>query len=258
MSHESLSRQTSNASFKQDPEESTHDTPESGSLLSDSDGEERALSLSDRISNSLLKSAFDGRDFLPEGFIDEHVTSDAVWEELDCPSKYRTEGRQILDFMFDTSGLGNGGARKLFVIILLIGLPKEGAKLVKAMYRFLRTGTCDSALPIETDGNPAFYNSSGGIHSYWTGMMIRMFKEKQWAVLAPVITRHNPKLILEPDHILPVVYKSQGGGSGAFGDVVQVTLHENHYLEPILKVGAKTRDLGRALLTTAPVQRRKS
>jgi len=132
------------------------------------------------------------------------------------------------------------GAKKLFVITLLCGLPKDDLRLVKAMVRFRKARLHDSSLPIKPEGCPAFVDAVGTIHSPWTGSMVRNFGEKQWAVLAPVLTDENTKLTLKPGHIFPMVGDVGGGAAGAFGRVVRVTIHERHWPKPLLRVEIPT------------------
>ena len=211
---------------------SGQDSADDSSLLLDSDDEARRRGLGNRISEGLQMSAFDSRVFLPEGLIEELVLEDAVREELNIPSKKKDEDR-IVDFVF-TNG---HGAKKLFVIALLVGVPKESLWLAKAMLRFRKANVRDSSLPIiNQETSPAFYDNGGAVLSPWTAITIRNFCNHQWAVLTPVFTDQNLRLYLEPGHILPIVEKAHIGSSGAFGEVVRVKLHDKHHRNPILRV----------------------
>jgi len=211
----------------------------SDSLFSEAQDEpaKKHQSLSHQIFVHLERSAYDDRDFLPEGWIDELVTEESVREELKCPADKQKHLELAIKFIFTKED----GAKKLFVITLLCGIPKDDLKLVKAMLRFRRAEITDSCLPIKLDECSAFIDEKGGFYSPWNSVMVRNFGENQWAVLAPVFTDKNTKLTLEPGYILPIVGNIKGGETGAFGEVVQVTIHERHWFNPILKVSLRPR-----------------
>ncbi|KAK0648663.1 hypothetical protein B0T16DRAFT_456125 [Cercophora newfieldiana] len=206
------------------------------SLFSDSESQEkREENLSDRIAARLERSTYDGKDFLPDDCIDELVTIDAVREHLECPPTKKKQEDQILDFIFDKQH----GAKKLFVIALLCDIPSKDLDLAKAMLLFRKVGVHDGDLPIKPDECAAITDS----RSPWNPVKIRIFDERQWAVLAPVFTDQNTKLRLEPGHIFPIVGDIRGGEEGAFGEVVQVTIHEQHWSRPILKYDKTRADI---------------
>jgi hypothetical protein len=205
----------------------------SSSLLSDAGNEPAGKSLGDRIFDQLEKSAYDeDKEFLPVGWIDELVTEEAVREELKCPVDKQKYLDQVIRFIFAKED----GAKKLFVITLLCGILKEDLNLVKAMIRFRKAQINDSCLPLNPDECSAFIDENGSFCSPWNRVRVRDFGKNQWAVLAPVFTDRNTKLTLEPGIILPIVGKIKGRETGAFGEVVQVTIHENHWFSPILRV----------------------
>ncbi|KAK0612097.1 kinase-like domain-containing protein [Immersiella caudata] len=201
-----------------------------------SDTEARKESLSDRIAERLERSTYDDKDFLPEGCIEALVTRDAVREHLECPPNKKKQEDQIIDYIFNEE---EGGARKLFVIVLLCDIPSKDLELAKAMHLFRKEKIYDTHLPIIPDECPAMKDP----RSPWNPVKIKIFDERQWAVQAPVFTEHQTRHLLKPGQIFPIVGDIRGGEEGAFGEVVQVTIHERHWSRPILKYDGERADV---------------
>ncbi|KAK4443014.1 HET-domain-containing protein [Podospora aff. communis PSN243] len=194
-------------------------------------------SLSEELDSALARSAFDNVYFLPEGLVDELLNKENVRAELGCPSDKRKVEETALSFIFGEDENANGDrAKKLFVIALMAGIPADNLKLARVMGRFLNANIRDGSLPIkDTVGNSAFYDPKGSLLAPWSGIMIRNFIEKQWTVIAPVFTDQNLRHKLDEGCVLPIVEKVGGLEEGAFGEVMQVAIHERHNLNPILK-----------------------
>ncbi|KAK1749700.1 HET-domain-containing protein [Echria macrotheca] len=208
---------------------------EDADVFSDSGPTEK--SLGDQIVERLVKSTYDEEDFLPEGAIDELITKHAARKALDLPHEkaYKKREDQIIRFIFGEETDLPAGAKKLFAITLL-SVQRQDHGLARAMHRMRKSAIDDSCLPLEPQGCKAFVGSEPGSYSSpWSSVEARNFSSRQWSFLAPVFALQEPRLRLDGKCILPIIDQDGERQNGAFGDVVQVTIHENHWTAPILK-----------------------
>lgn len=220
------------------------DDPHCSASSSDSDDDhiDEKPRLGNDISRCLDKSEFDGCDFLPEGHIEALVTEDAVRQFLsyhpsksDPPSSSRI--RRVISHIFATGA--KRGAKRLLAVVILVGLTGDAA--LQALHRFERAGIDDGSLPIRNiEECPGFYSKkTGDPFDPWDKVKINNFRRDQWRVMAHVFTKEGSESILrlDVDCILPIVSQSETESAhGAFGWVKRVTFHENHHLDPIIKV----------------------
>lgn len=200
--------------------------------------------LGNDISRCLDKSEFDGCDFLPEGYIEALVTEDAVRQFLSYrppKSDPRQSSRveKVINYIFATGA--KRGAKRLLAVVILVGLPGDAA--LQALHRFARFGVDDGCLPIRSPEEcPGFYSKkTGEVCNPWDKVKINNFCRDQWRVMAHVFTKEGSERILrlDVDCILPIISQSETESAhGAFGWVKRVTLHENHHLDPIIKVSS--------------------
>jgi hypothetical protein len=200
---------------------------ENSSSDSSSDGKEEE-SLGAQIVTFFKRSVFDRHDFLPDGCIDTLITEDAVMKELGIipEAKEIRENRKLLNFI-------RREGRKIFAILLVSRF--KGEDLHKAITQFRKKEIGDASLPIteETKINVPFFVST---RKPWDTTSIRTFCNEQWLFLAPVFSSERLNLELHANDILPFTGQDGDMKSGAFGEVHQVTVHPQHYTNPVLTV----------------------
>ncbi|KAK4652362.1 hypothetical protein QC762_610470 [Podospora pseudocomata] len=201
-------------------------------------------SLGSDILGNLQKSVFDEhiREFLPNTCIETLLTPAAVRRELHLSDDPELE-EEVVNFVMKS-------APKLFITSLLAGLTDKDQELATAMIQFETKSVNDNSLPLP---DSAFVDEAGEFLEPWTEVSRRSFRRNQWTVLVPIISESNPELDLDPDCILPITEKSRAGESGAFGEVFQVKIHEEHHLNPIMKYDGKRADV--AIKVIRPVYR---
>lgn len=90
-----------------------------------------------------------------------------------------------------------------------------------AMNWFMTKNLTDKDLPFK------------GLTAEWTRSSWRpQFFDEQWKFCAPIFDTTKYTLDFEEGHILPILSVTRVGGSGAFGEVSQYKLHENH-MKPV-------------------------
>ncbi len=210
---------------------SDSDSYNSSSDSSSNGKEKEQESLGAQIVTFFRESVFDRHDFLPEGCIDKLITEDAVMRELGITpeAKEIEKNRKLLDFI-----LKDG--RKIFAILLVSQF--KGDDLQKAIAQFRRNKIGDISLPIteETKIKVPFFNPPKRPKKPWDTRSIRSFCIEQWLFLAPVFSSERLNLELHANDILPFTGQGSDVKSGAFGKVYQVTVHPQHYTEPVLTV----------------------
>lgn len=204
-------------------------------------------SLQDRILKHYAKSKFDTqeRDFLTEGSIDELITKESVWEELEVEqSSQDSEENILVEYILRD-------AKKVFAIVVIIDL--DGANLREAMMKFQKNNFRDESLPVKREELSTLPCFSG---TPWTKPVRKQnFFREQWRFLAPVFSKTKFQLYLEPDCILPFVWRSYEVKEGTFSQVFEVRIHESHWKDPVLTVSGQAAQLlcrpvlSRAVLT---------
>jgi hypothetical protein len=182
----------------------------------DSDDEEKypdtvkckfATQLRKRLRKELIRSQFDktAHDFVPEGVVDKLVTR----EEIEKCMKATPTHTTLVGYTFQH-------AKKAFAI-------STWAKINThvAMNWFMTKNLTDKDLPFK------------GLTAEWTRSSWRpQFFDEQWKFCAPIFDTTKYTLDFEEGHILPILSVTRVGGSGAFGEVSQYKLHENH-MKPV-------------------------
>lgn len=178
-------------------------------------------SLLDRMDGSIVESAFDDADFLPEGAISRLIIRENV--ELELPNA--------------TSGLVNficKDAMKVFAITLYCGI--AGNDLCSVMESFQRHSFVDAVLPIrmplwggaEVEIEQPEY-LTGFRHPVWTKAHIRRFCRNQWMLLAPVFNK--TQFLYNLDHSCPLPFTwGCKIDENLLTEVYEVKIHEDHQL----------------------------
>lgn len=185
-------------------------------------------SLGAQIVQKFEKSAFDKREFLPNGCIDTLITECTVIRELAFTQKMEDKSNiKLVSFIL------NEGT-KIFAIMLVAGF--KGKDLLRAITQFRKNKLGDKSLPIMEGAEnkvPLFWHPPKGP---WDLPSIRRFCNDQWAFLAPVFSKERLNLELYTHDILPFTYQDDDVKSGAFGEVHQVTVHPFHDQNSVLTV----------------------
>jgi len=186
-------------------------------------------SLSDQLLQELevrkdSKSEFDGKEFLPEGCLDDLITYESVLRELGLKEQDMRKGSDeegLVDFI-----LKPPGAKKVFATLMFCGFTEIDLRM--AISQFKSINFQDTSLPIteKTKRDIPFFEPT--IVNPWRSMKIRHFCDYQWTFLAPVFSNNSLDLDLQPRHILPFIRATKNIDEGAFGDVHRVTIHESH------------------------------
>ena len=198
----------------------------SDSAYSDSPESDSTPSLSDRICENFVSSVFDinPRDFLPHDCLVELITEAVIIHEMELPPLERNRDKELVMFILRNS-------KRVFATAAMCGI--YGNRLLKIMKKFKDHGFDDDCLPVREEkvsGLPCF----SGRH--WSAFRVRSFLENQWAFLAPVFSKSNFKLDLDPKHILPFTWVSNEAKDGTFSQVYQVKIHPSHQEAPDLNV----------------------
>ena len=187
--------------------------------------------LGDRIITKFKESKFGigSTEFLPHGCLDELITAESVTEELeieDYPAN--RESKALIEFILEE-------AKKVFAISLISGVTNQILRDVMAS--FMQHRFADASLPIkhkeDLDTLPCFLSHT------WNKRRKRDFWTKQWSFLAPLFSKKQFKMELEPDHILPFIWKGSETKESEFSQVYEVTIHESHHEDPILTVSKR-------------------
>lgn len=188
---------------------------DSESMTSDSSGP--GEDLADRLATKAERSAFDRKQFWPQGSIDGVITRQKVHGKLRSNRANQEDLGSLVDFITKRS-------RKVFAISLRIGLSSNSVRQAIAQFRDL--GIDDRSLPLIEQ---AFFRPGSKIlRKPWNNFRVRDFCTNQWEFLAPIFDNQNNELALHSNHILPFTWASQQAGLGAFGQVHEVTIHPAH------------------------------
>jgi hypothetical protein len=197
-------------------------------------GKPRHQNLADQIIGRFATSKFDPekRQFLPEGCLQELLTSETIIKELQddllasqCVDPPDDLIEMLVDFILQK-------AKKVFATTVLSGL--RVGRLTHSMFEFMDLEFTDDCLPV-TYGKMETIFSKG---TRWSPFTIHNFYREQWRFLAPVFSKKSFKVNLEPDHILPFIEKNNFGKEGAFGQVFQVQVHLAHQMDQVPNVSA--------------------
>jgi hypothetical protein len=184
--------------------------------------------LADLIVGSYAIGVFDNppRVFLPQSFLSEFITKTAVAEELE----------ENMDIGND-SGLVNfivESAKKVFATAIISAI--YGSNLYMLMKRFQENEFDDKRLPLKRDTMLALPYFQG---KFWNKLRTHNFLQSQWVFLAPVFSKSQFKIDLEPEHIFPFTWVSNDAKNGTFSIVYQAMIHESHQEEPTWTVRAR-------------------
>ncbi|PMD58640.1 kinase-like protein [Hyaloscypha bicolor E] len=127
------------------------------------------------------KCPLSGKEFLPLGILEEKITSDIVKKEL-CGDGWEKQ-LTLLRYPSLPQKVSQD-AKKVFAILVLIGNPW-------AIKRLIREGLTDRHLPLRQGGS-GFLESSDNTTfkspgAWGTDATVKLFIDKQWLVLAPVL-----------------------------------------------------------------------
>ncbi|KAH8779028.1 hypothetical protein BGZ57DRAFT_761135 [Hyaloscypha finlandica] len=177
--------------------------------------------LADLIVGSYAIGVFDNppRVFLPQSFLSELITKAAVAGELE----------ENLDIDND-SGLVNyivESAKRVFATAIISAV--DGSNLYMLMKRFQENEFDDRCLPLKRNAMLALSCFQG---KFWNEHRTHKFLHSQWVFLAPVFSKSQFKIDLEPEHIFPFTWVSNVTKEGACSIVYQATIHESHQEDP--------------------------
>ena len=174
--------------------------------------------LYDRIDRCLVKSQFDGSDFLPQSSLDELITPESIAGELRSVGLDPTHSK----FIFNV-------AKKVFTILVCIDM-------VAAIHGLLGEGFTDQHLPVDIDNQMGqglvscrsrkLFMSFAFIP--WDRARCRQFRNNQWLVQSPVFTMDFQEVDLDGRCPLPVIYFEKNVHRGHFSVVHKVKLHCSH------------------------------
>jgi hypothetical protein len=154
----------------------------------------------------MVESAFDAKEFLPNGSLSTILTRPVMEGCLLNASP------ELLDFTWSQG-------RKHFAILISIGY--LGDQLQSTMEQFKSHRFTDSELPYssETTGRSPFRG--------WRRYDVRRFFDVQWKFLAPVFEEDTFRYDFEPQRVLPFRDLTEGA-SGYFSQVSRVMLDKDH------------------------------
>jgi hypothetical protein len=184
-------------------------------------------SLQDQILEHYAWSKFDNpkREFLPEGWIANLLTRQAIITDLELEqSTLEKKDGDLVDFIFQHG-------KKLFAILIVMDLSRRNKLLAMNKFKQTTPQFTDKSLPLKEDARLDCFNDEP-----WTNLRRSNFLTTQWTFLAPVFSTTNFQLKLEPNCILPFTWKSDDVKGGAFSQVFEVTIHEDHQETPVLTV----------------------
>lgn len=182
-------------------------------------------SLADQIIDHYEISAFDqpAQVFLPQDCISKLITEDAVIKEFeeedagDTRFEFETtKDQKLVAFILKH-------AKKVFATAVVCDI--SGNELYKVMGKFKEGNFQDSSLPVKAG---VLYELPCFSIKTWSNLKKLNFVSKQFVFLAPVFSRSEFKLELEPEHIFPFTWVSNEAKEGTFSQVFQVTIHDSH------------------------------
>lgn len=183
--------------------------------------------LTDRLAEQLVRSHFDGEEFMPRGCINAIVTRDAVSKKLRAGQADPRSPDDLAEFVLWRS-------KTIFAILVCCSLDNEQIRETMAHFKYIQFD--DSKLPVTghlDDIRSRIFSSTRNEYTkLWNIFRVKAFCEQyQWQFLAPVFRKWQSDIILHGSAILPFTWASQHGSSGigTFGKVYEVTIHPAHH-----------------------------
>jgi hypothetical protein len=184
--------------------------------------------LADLIVGSYAKGVFDNppRDFLPQSFLSEFITGAAVAAELEENLDVDNDS-DLVSFIVES-------AKRVFATAIISSI--DGSNLYRLMKNCQADKFDDRCLPLKKETMLALPCFQG---KFWNKLKIHNILHNQWVFLAPVFSKSQFKIDLEPEHIFPFTWVSNDAKEGTFSNVYQVTIHESHQEDPTWTVRAR-------------------
>jgi hypothetical protein len=187
----------------------------------------QTATLADLIVESYAIGVFDNppRVFLPQSFLSELITKAAVAEELEENLDIDNDS-DLVNFIVES-------AKRVFATAIISAA--DGSNLYTLMKRFQENEFDDRCLPLKRDtmlALPCFQDK------FWNKLRTHMFLQNQWTFLAPVFSKSQFRIDLEPENIFPFTWVSNDAKEGRFSTVYQATIHESHQEDPTWTVSA--------------------
>jgi len=204
---------------------SSEDEPSNDESSNDDSSKEPEI-LADLITTNLETSLFEERPqkFLPLSHLDSLITEKSVRDTLKLSTKDRRAAKLVRWICEE--------ARKLFVVVVQTFTDKDNLML-SAMKKFKNANFADKDLPAP----PFQWNSARADKSGWRderfpktwslGSLVK-FHDMQWRVLAPIFEEEKFHYDLDPNTILPIIWKEDRHQSGNFSKVFKAELHKLH------------------------------
>ena len=194
-------------------------------------------SLASRICHNLATSKFDarGHDFLPENYMEELITEDAIRTELGLG----TDSTRIVESQQNLVEWIHSEAKKVFAIAAYCSLGPTG--MLASMEQFKRCNFNNESLPIDNLRNPNGRTLPRHFRSrdkIWNSQRLYTFWEHQWKFLVPVFDTKTYNYNLESECIFPFIWKDERPKQGAFGCVYKVRIHPAHQERQLKEVRA--------------------
>lgn len=192
-----------------------------------------AQSLGDQIMEELVVSTFppgSHQVYMPEGHLDQLITEQSIIGEL--AGMFNLSSQEQIDMHVDEDLIEYilKSAKKVFALSLICGI--EAGALHKAVKIFKSTDFDDGSLPVKfTDSGETPWSQL-----QWPELVTHKFRQRQWMFLVPVFHRGVLDVDLEPHHILPFALASNEKPEGRSHNMWEVTVHEAHQEEPMIKV----------------------
>ncbi|KAM5377936.1 hypothetical protein ACJZ2D_004840 [Fusarium nematophilum] len=161
------------------------------------------------------------RRFIPENRLRDLMTAPRIKEELRIELRWRFPllNNQFINGLHSTSP-------KVFAVLAI-------TRLIKCARGLQREGLGDSHLPLSRmdPGQDILMSASGEQFNTFVhhAGSARLFLEKQWQVLAPVLDASGSHIALDENCALPVVEVDPEGRRGGASSVCKGTIHEAHF-----------------------------
>jgi hypothetical protein len=184
--------------------------------------------LADLIVGSYAIGVFDNppRAFLPLSFLSVFITKAAVAEELEQNLDIDNDS-DLVNFIVES-------AKKVFATAIVSAI--DGSNLYMLMKRVQENEFDDMCLPLKRDTMSTLPCFQG---EFWNELRTQRFLQSQWVFLAPVFSKSQFKIDLEPEHIFPFTWVSNDAKQGIFSNVYEATIHESHQEDPTWTVRAR-------------------
>ena len=165
----------------------------------------RALVRSERQINT------ERRRFLPQDAIEKICTENNVCKILKTCQISSDQVDELARSILE-------GARRIFMVLILIDAPEAILKFVKHDQFHQGIDQLDSKLPFsELELADLFGKTS----------LVGRFAEAQWELAIPTFTRRSIPRVLHDETILPIL-GTEFKGRGGFGEVTKIRFHPSH------------------------------